>query len=68
MKFKTENEFVEYCKNNKLLSIKNDYTLEHDYLAAITENGIWIKDVVESKSMIINANGLDENFLVKYNI
>ena len=50
------------------LNIKNDYTLEHDYLAAITENGIWIKDVVESKSMIINANGLDENFLVKVSI
>ena len=50
------------------LNIKNDYTLEYNYLAAITENGIWIKDVVESKSMIINANNFDKNFLVKISI
>ena len=37
------------------LNIKNDYTLENDYLAAITENGIWIKDAVESRNIIINA-------------
>ena len=50
------------------LNIKNDYTLENDYLAAITENGIWIKDVVESKNIIINASSLEENFLVNVSI
>jgi len=50
------------------LNIKNDYTLENDYLAAITENGIWIKDIVESKNIIINAASLEENFLVDVSI
>ena len=50
------------------LNIKNDYTLENDYLAAITENGIWIKDIVESKNIIINASSLEENFLVNVSI
>ena len=50
------------------LNIKNDYTLENDYLAAITENGIWIKDNVESKNIIINASSLEENFLLNVSI
>ena len=50
------------------LNIKNNYTLDHDYLAAITENGIWIKDVVGSKNSIINANKFDKNFLVEVSI
>ena len=50
------------------LNIKNDYTLENDYLAAITENGIWIKDVVESKNIIINASSLEENSLTNVSI
>ena len=50
------------------LNIKNDYTLENDYLAAITENGIWIKDIVESKNIIINASSLEENFLLNVSI
>ena len=50
------------------LNIKNDYTKENNYLAALTENGIWIKDIVDQKNIIVNADKLDEEFLVKVSI
>ena len=50
------------------VAIEEYYTLKNDYLAAITENGIWIKDIVESKNIIINASSLEENFLVNVSI
>ena len=47
----------------KYLDIKNDYTRENDYLAALTENGIWIKDKVNKVSSIIRADGLSGKLL-----
>jgi len=47
----------------KYLDIKNNYTQENDYLAALTENGIWIKDQIEGKTNIIRATGLTDSFL-----
>ena len=52
----------------KYLDIKNDYTRENDYLAALTENGIWIKDKVNNKTSIIRADGLSGNSLKNVSI
>ena len=45
------------------LDIKNDFASDNKYLAVITENGIWIKDEIESKKIIINANLIEGNIL-----
>ena len=37
------------------LDIKNEYTKDNKYLAAITENGLWIKDEINDNINIINA-------------
>ena len=50
------------------LNIKNNYSLENHYLAAITENGIWIKDVIDKKNIIVNAKQLNGNFLENVSI
>ena len=45
------------------LEIKNDFASDNKYLAVITENGIWIKDEIENKKIIINANLIEGNIL-----
>jgi len=45
------------------LDIKNDFASDNKYLAVITNNGIWIKDEINNKTSIINANLIEGNFL-----
>ena len=45
------------------LDIKNDFASDNKYLAVITENGIWIKDEIENKKIIINANLIEGDIL-----
>ena len=45
------------------LEIKNDFANDNKYLAVITENGIWIKDEIDNKKIIINANLIEGNIL-----
>ena len=45
------------------LDIKNDFASDNKYLAVITENGIWIKDEIENKKFIINANLIEGDIL-----
>ena len=40
------------------LDIKNDYTKDDKYLAVITANGLWIRDHVDGKINIINAENI----------
>jgi len=48
----------------KYESIKGNYERDKDYLAAITKNGIWIKEKNNNKNNIIRASSLDgENLL-----
>ena len=49
---------------NKYESIKGIYELEQDYLATVTENGIWIKEKSREKIHIIRASKLDAQNLV----
>ena len=44
----------------KYESIKGNYEKDHDYLAAVTENGIWIKE----KNYIIKSSHLDKKNLI----
>jgi len=49
---------------NSYLMVKNKYTNDSKYLAVITENGLWIKDEVDNKINIVNANKVKDEFLL----
>ena len=53
---------------NSYLLIKNKYSNDNKYLAVVTENGLWIKDEIEDKINIINANKVDNQFLLDVSI
>ena len=46
------------------LDLKTKFTLDGKYLAVVTNNGLWIRDVVNNKVNIINASKIDKNFLI----
>ncbi len=48
---------------NFYLELKSNYTTDDKYLAVITKNGLWIKDKIDKKTLIIKANKIDQNFL-----
>ena len=43
------------------LDLKNSYSLDNKYLAVINQNGLWIKDVVDNETYIVNATKIEEN-------
>ena len=45
------------------LDIKNEYSKDNKYLAIVTENGLWIKDEVDNKINIINAEKIENKIL-----
>ncbi len=49
---------------NIYLEIKSNYTNDGKYLAMITKNGLWIKDINENKILIINSSSIESNFLL----
>jgi len=53
---------------HKYLDIKNSYTEKNDFLAALTENGIWIKDIINENKNIIRARRLKGNSLKQLTI
>ena len=53
---------------NSYLIIKNKYSSDNKYLAVVTNNGLWIKDEIENKINIINANKMDNEFLLDVSI
>ena len=53
---------------NSYLLIKNQYSEDNKYLAVITENGLWIKDEIDNNINIINANKVDNEFLLNVSI
>jgi len=46
------------------LNIKSEFTSDGKYLAVVTKNGLWIKDVIEDNNLIINAEKIENNFLI----
>jgi lipopolysaccharide export system permease protein len=53
---------------NLYLEHKNRYSSDNKYLAVVTNNGLWIKDIVDNKTLIINANSIKNNTLENVNI
>ena len=45
------------------LQVKNQFSKDKLYLAVINKNGLWIKDIVENQTNIINSSKIDSNFL-----
>ena len=45
------------------LQVKNQFSDDKLYLAVINKNGLWIKDVVNNQTSIINSSKIDNNFL-----
>ena len=62
--------FYNVSANMKYLyfEIKNEYTKDNKYLAAITENGLWIKDEIKENINIINAEKIAQNKLINVDI
>ena len=59
--------FSSVLKNSYLL-IKNNYSGDNKYLAVITKHGLWIKDEINGDINIINANKVDDKFLLNVSI
>ena len=57
--------FYSFSSNlkNIYLELKNKYTSDSEYLAVITKNGLWIKDIDNENVKIINASKIDGNTL-----
>ena len=57
--------FYSFSSNlkNLYLEYKNLYTTDNKYLAVITKNGLWIKDIINQKKIITNAIEIENNFL-----
>ena len=49
---------------NFYLDLKSNYTMDGKYLAVITKNGLWIKDIIDDKILIINSVKIDQNYLI----
>lgn len=57
--------FYSFSSNlkNFYLEFKNKYSTDNKYLAVVTNNGLWIKDIVNNNKLIINAVEIDKNIL-----
>ncbi len=49
---------------NFYLELKSQYTTDSKYLAVITKNGLWIKDKLDNKILIINSSKIEQNYLI----
>ncbi len=66
--------FYNFSSNlkNLYLELKSGYTKDNKYLAVITKNGLWIKDEIDEKIIIINSSeikpdNLLNNFITIFN-
>ena len=61
-----------YAISSKLqfiyFEIKNTYSTDSKYLAVIKESGLWIKDEIDDKIYIINADEISNNSLINVSI
>ena len=49
---------------NLYLGLKSNYTEDKKYLAVITNNGLWIKDIYNENILMINASSFNNNQLL----
>jgi len=61
-----------YTLSSKLkfvyFDIKNSYSNDNKYLAVIKESGLWIKDEINNKVLIINSDKISNNSLINVTI
>ena len=61
-----------YAISSKLqfiyFDIKNSYSADSKYLAVVKESGLWIKDEIDNKIYIINADEISNNSLINVSI
>ncbi len=62
--------FYNFSSNlkNFYLDLKSNYTIDSKYLAVITRNGLWIKDIVDEDILLINAVRIEQNYLKKAHV
>ena len=46
------------------MQVKNQFSEDKLYLAVINKNGLWIKDVINKQTSIINSSKINNNFLI----
>ena len=58
--------FYNFSSNfkNFYLKLKSPYTSDGKYLAVVTKNGLWIKDEIGDKILIINSSEISQNYLI----
>ncbi len=58
--------FYNFSSNlkNIYLDLKSEFTNDGKYLAVITKNGLWIKDKIGDKILIINSSSIEQNYLI----
>ena len=60
--------FLYYNAASKLkffyTDIKNNFSKDNRYLAAVTDSGLWLKDEINNNTLIIKANNIAENYLI----
>ena len=49
---------------NFYLELKSIYTKDDKYLAVVNKNGLWIRDKINSKILIVNSSKINENYLI----
>ena len=49
---------------NFYLEHKSNYTKDGKYLAVINKNGLWIRDKINNKILIVNSTKIEDNFLI----
>ena len=49
---------------NFYLELKSNYTKDGKYLAVINKNGLWIRDKINNKILIVNASKTDGTYLI----
>ena len=58
--------FYNFSSNlkNIYLELKSPFTNDEKYLAVVTKNGLWIRDKVEDKIIVINSYKINQNYLM----
>ena len=48
--------------------IKNNFSNDNKYLAVVTDSGLWLKDEINDKTLVVKANYIKDNFLINVTI
>ena len=49
---------------NLYLELKSPFSNDGKYLAVVTQNGLWIRDKIEEKTLVINSSRIDNKYLI----